>query len=156
MMNNSPTQPEPKRIIDLLARQRDLYQKLRELSERQRTMISGDRPDLLLNILRERQGLVTSLAQLNEEMGPYRRNWDTSYNALPDNYRQQASGLLQEINGLLRVILQTDREDTALLSARKQAVAGDIAEISGGQVANAAYAKQATGAGGAKSADVTG
>ena len=155
-MSSSPSQPEPKRLIDMLARQRDLYKKLRELSEKQRTMISGDRPDLLLNILRERQGLVTSLAQLNDEMGPYRRNWDAAYNALPEQYRDQASDLLQEINGLLRVILQTDREDSALLSARKQAVATSIADVSGGQLANAAYAKQATGPATPNAADTAG
>jgi hypothetical protein len=155
-MSQSGNQPDPKRLIDLLTKQRDLYHKLRDLSEKQRTMISGDRPDLLLNVLRERQELVTSLARLNEEMGPYRRNWDAAYSALPSEHRDEASGLLQEINGLLRVILQTDREDTALLSARKQSVANDIAEVSGGQAANTAYAKQAGGGQPTKAADITG
>lgn len=155
-MSNGPNQPDPNQLIGLLSKQRDLYQTLQTLSEKQRSMISGDRPERLLGILRERQELVTSLARLNEEMGPYRRNWDAAYAALPPASRERASALLHEINGLLRVILQTDREDTALLSARKQSVANSISELSGGQAANAAYARQGSRGNQAKAADMTG
>lgn len=150
-----PAQLDPTRLIELLGKQRDLYRALRVLSEKQRSMIAGDRPELLLEILRDRQDLVTALARLNEELGPFRRNWDGVYAALPDPQREQASEILHEVNSLLHVILQTDQEDGALLSARKQAVQEEIADASGGQVANAAYARQAR-AGGTRAADMTG
>ncbi len=141
-------------LIELLTKQRDLYRGLRDLSEKQRAMISGDRPELLLGILRDRQDLVTSLARLNEELGPYRRNWDATYSALPEAQRAQASEMLHEINDLLRKILRTDQEDGALLSARKQAVGAAIADTASGQAANSAYAKGGTS--GPSSADMTG
>lgn len=155
-MKSRSTPPDAHGLIALLTRQRDLYRSLRELSEKQRSLIAGDRPELLLSILRDRQNLVTSLARLNEEMGPLRRNWDTVYAALPEERRGEASSLLQEINGLLRVILRTDQEDSALLSARKQAVAGSLAGVAGGQAANAAYARQAGPGGGPGTADTRG
>ena len=142
-MQSHVTELDPTRLIDLLARQRDLYRNLRELSERQRNLITGDRPELLLSILRDRQDLVTALARLNNELGPFRRNWDSVYAALPEARRAAASELLREINGLLRVILQTDQEDGALLAARKQAAGAALHDLAGGQVANAAYARQA-------------
>lgn len=150
------SQLDPSRLIDLLAQQRDLYVRLRELSDKQRTMISGDRPELLLGILRDRQDLVSSLARLNDQLAPFRRNWDAMYAALPADHRNQASGLLQEINGLLRVILRTDQEDSALLSVRKQAIGKELAGVSGGQTANAAYAKQRSSRAASSAADVTG
>lgn len=150
-----PAQLDPTRLIDLLGKQRDLYRALRALSEKQRSMISGDRPELLLEILRDRQDLVTSLARLNEELGPFRRNWDGVYAALPDPQREQASEILHEVNGLLHVILQTDQEDGALLSARKQAMQEEMADTAGGQAANAAYARQAK-ANDIRAADMTG
>ncbi len=155
-MTNQERSPDPSELLVLLAKQRDLYRSLRELSEKQRSMISSNRPEQLINILRDRQGLVTSLARLNEEMGPFRREWDTSYSSLPEGHRQQASELLQEINGLLRVILQTDQEDSAMLSARKQVVAKEMATLSGGQIANTAYARQAGSIAKSGTADVTG
>lgn len=152
---NQVTRLDPSVMIDLLTKQRDLYRSLRDLSAKQRTMISGGRPELLLNILRDRQDLVTTLARLNEELGPFRRNWDSLYAGLPDAQREQASRILHEINDLLRVILRTDQEDGALLSARKQTIASELADVSGGRTANAAYARHA-GSPGASSSDMTG
>jgi flagellar biosynthesis/type III secretory pathway chaperone len=155
-MSTGTSALDPNELIDLLHKQRDLYQKLRELSDKQRGMIAGQRPELLLRILGERQDLVAALARLNEQLAPFRRHWDDTYAALPEERRQQASTYLHEINGLLRVILRTDQEDGALLAARKQAVAADIAVLSGGHRANAAYARNAGAAGGPAAADITG
>ncbi|MEW6252069.1 MAG: flagellar export chaperone FlgN [Planctomycetota bacterium] len=155
-MTTPATQLDPTRLIGLLEQQRDLYQKLRELSEKQRALIARDRPELLLTILRERQDLVAALARLNEELGPFRRQWDAVYATLPEAERARASSLLQEINGLLRVILRTDQEDGALLSVRKQAVAAEIAGLSGGRTANVAYARNSGVARGPAAADLTG
>ncbi len=154
-MGVAPNAPDASRIVALLTRQRDLYRELRALSEKQRNTITGDRPEMLLSILRDRQELVNELARLNHEMGPLRRNWEAAYAALPAGEREQAAALLQEINGLLRVILRTDQEDGALLAARKQAVAAEIAGLAGGQQVNAAYARQA-GTPAAPAADVSG
>jgi hypothetical protein len=147
---------DPKELLALLGQQRDLYRKLRELSDKQRAVISGDRPEQLLTILRDRQDLVASLARLNDQLAPYRRHWDAMYAELPEPERAAASGLLQEINGLLRVILRTDQEDGALLAARKQTVANDLAGLTGGRTANSAYARQFGPAAGLHGADVTG
>jgi hypothetical protein len=155
-MDTPKTQPTPERLLTLLKKQRDLYLRLRELSERQRSLISGDRPELLLNILRDRHALVTALAAVNEELSPYRRDWQRVYEALPEVTRHSASELLEEINGMLQVILTADHEDQALLSARKQAVARSLSDVSGGRAANAAYARQAGKAAGSGTADVTG
>lgn len=154
-MTPTPGTLDPAELIRLLEQQRDLYRKLRELSDRQRALISGDRPEMLLTILRDRQDLVAALARLNDQLAPYRRNWDEMYAGLPESRRVTASGLLQDINGLLRVILRTDQEDTALLSARKQGVANELTGLAGGRTANAAYARQTSSAGANASADVS-
>lgn len=153
-MNDPRERRDTDCLIDLLTRQRDYYLRLRELSEQQRTLISSDRPEQLLNILRERQTLVGALARLNEHLAPFRRNWEGTYNGLPDDQRARANGLLQEINGLLRIILRTDQEDSALLSARKQTVGQAIGAVSNGQTANAAYTQRAAAR--SPAADVTG
>lgn len=141
------------RLIDLLSRQRELYLGLRGLSDRQGTMITGDQPELLLNILRDRQQYVTALADNNRQMAPYRQNWSEVYAGLPEPLRERASALLEEINGMLSIILETDRRDSALLSARKQTVSRSLQGLADGRSANEAYAKQA---GPSRAADVTG
>jgi flagellar biosynthesis/type III secretory pathway chaperone len=147
---------DPEQLLRLLTEQRDLYVRLRELSEQQRTLISSDRPEQLLNILRERQSLVGALARLNEQLAPFRRDWEGLYARLPNDCRERANTLLGEVNALLRVILQADKEDSAMLSARKQDVAERIRGVSDAQSANSAYARQAGPAAARPAADLTG
>lgn len=146
---------DSERLLDLLSRQRDLYRKLKSLSERQRGMIAGDRADLLLGILQERQAHVNELTALNQQLSPFRRNWDQTLASLADDARQNVSQLLAAINTLLSGILATDKEDGALLSARKQMVASELSGLSGGRIANQCYARS-TPATGTSSADLTG
>ena len=146
----------PEGLIELLKEQRDLYRRLQELSLRQRRLIAGDRPELLLNVLRDRQTLVLAAAKINEQLSPYRRDWERICAALPEEVHRSAAGLLVEIDGLLQVILQADQEDQALLSARKQAAARSLSDVSGGRAANAAYAPQASRTDEGGAADMTG
>jgi len=155
-MSTASNECGPERLLKLLGEQRELYGRLRELSAKQRELLSSDRPEQLLGILRERQALVAALSRLNEALAPFRRDWENTYRNLPDDVRRQAGSLLQEINELLRHILRSDQEDGALLSARKQAAAQQIAEYGGGQSANAAYARQAAGEPPTAAADLNG
>lgn len=142
------------RLLKLLAEQRDLYLQLSDLAQRQRNLISGDRPEMLLNILRDRQHLVMALAKLNEELSPYRRDWEAVYTRLTTADAERASHLISEINGTLQTILRTDQEDGALLSAKKSAVGRQLDELSGTRAVNAAYSRR-NGAVGGGGADLT-
>jgi FlgN protein len=129
----------PQQLVELLMAQRELYRRLTDLSARQRGLITGDHPEQLLNILSDRQKIILALSRLNEQLSPYRRNWEAHHAALPEATRQQVSALLDEINGTLQAIIAADREDGALLSARKQAVARTLDDVRGGRTANRAY-----------------
>lgn len=143
-MSPTPPQIDTDRLIRLLGEQCELYRQLRALSQRQRGLIDGDRPELLLNILQDRQRLVTELAKVNEALSVYRKNWDEIYARLPQPVRDRAAEMLDEINALLAQILKSDEEDSRMLSARRQHVAQSLAALTGGRAANAAYARQAT------------
>lgn len=138
-MDKPLTRVNPDRLLRLLLEQRDHYRRLRALSDGQRGAVSSDRPEALLSILRERQELVTALTQLHEQLAPYRNEWDSVYEQLPEQVRGQASELLSETNGLLQFILRADQEDSHVLQARKQAVAQSLSELSGARVVSAAY-----------------
>lgn len=155
MSDNAQHSLDPERLIALLREQCDLYERLRDLSDRQAGQISGDRPDMLLGILQERQGLVQALTRLNEQLGPYRRDWEAVFGDLAPPHKQQATEFVTRINALLGGIIRTDDRDRATLAARKQAVAKELSGLSGGRVANAGYAHVRSGSG-EGSADLTG
>lgn len=139
-MMNSGEALDPQKLLGLLDQQRGAYEQLLGLAEQQRALISGQNPEQLLTVLRERQTIVGQLAQLNMQLAPYRRNLEGSYNDFPDDVREQANQKLTEINQMLQKILKADREDGALLSARKAAVSEQLSNVRGGQAANTAYA----------------
>ena len=95
------------------------------------------------------------LVLLNQQLSPFRRDWDQTLASLADDARQVVSKLLAVINTLLSGILATDKEDGALLSARKQMVASELSGLSGGRIANQCYARSMP-ATGTSSADLTG
>jgi len=138
-MEKQNTWVNPERLMKLLTEQRDLYRSLRDLSARQRTLISGDRPELLLDVLSRRQQIVSRLAEINAQLTPFRSDWTGVYAQLPDDTRSAASAMLDEINGMLQVILRDDQEDSALLSARKQSVGAAIRATTGARAASVAY-----------------
>src|SRR5262249_16506136 len=66
---------DPRELIRLLERQRDVFQHLRSLADRQRALVEQDDPQPLLVLLSERQRLVEDLNRCNSLLAPYRRNW---------------------------------------------------------------------------------
>lgn len=144
-MLDSAAAVDAEKLIQLLEEQRDLYMRLRDLSQRQRALITGDRPEALLDILRDRQTSVVALARINASLSPYRRDWEATYMRLDESLRDRVGDLLGEINGALQSILKSDQEDGALLAARKQTVGAAIENIADTRRVNAAYAKNASG-----------
>ena len=143
-------------LIHLLAQERDRYQRLQELAERQRALISGDRPERLLDLLHERQSLVAELTELNARLGPFRRDWGETCKSLSDDLRAQAAAMVEEITAAVTVIQKVDHEDSALLSARKQSIGNQASKVSGAKVANTAYGRQTQKVTGKPAADLTG
>lgn len=150
------TTTNTEQLLALLEQQRGLYSRLQDLSMRQRGLISGERPELLLELLRERQTLVLSLAQLNQALSPFRQDWDERFGSLPDGVRQRAAGLLESINVMLEKILASDQEDGALLAARKRVVAQNLNQLVGTTAAHSAYSRKVGSTSAAQSADMTG
>jgi hypothetical protein len=127
-------------LVKLLEEQRTYYRRLRILADRQRTLVMMDDAGPLLDLLAERQRAVDALAALMARMAPYRSRWTQLYRDLDDASRRQVTDLLEEVNGSIGSILQSDSQDTATLQARQQGRAEQLSTICAGQRAGAAYA----------------
>ena len=86
---NKPVNNNPKRG-DVLARpdwpaflrrvlsdQRDLCRSLEAMCERQSVLVRGGDTDGLMRVLSQRQALVDRLAELGDEVAPFRAQWET-------------------------------------------------------------------------------
>lgn len=57
-------------LLELLEKQRGLFARLRELSERQTALVNDAAADALLTLLAERQSLIDELMAANEALEP--------------------------------------------------------------------------------------
>lgn len=131
-------------LVTLLEHQRTLHRQLRILSDRQRSLVAEDDAETLLRLLSERQRLVDGLVNLNARLAPYRSQWTHFYGSLDEDCRHRVASLLEEVNGSLAAILQSDGKDTATLTARQHSITGQLAAFDAGSRASAAYGKTST------------
>jgi hypothetical protein len=144
MSEESQRQLDAGLLVTLLEHQRTLHRQLRILSDRQRSLVAEDDAETLLRLLSERQRLVDGLVNLNARLAPYRAQWTNFYGSLDEQRRRQVALLLEEVNGSLAAILQSDGRDSATLTAKQQSMAGRLAAFDAGSRASAAYGKAST------------
>ncbi|NQU75718.1 MAG: hypothetical protein HQ546_05325, partial [Planctomycetes bacterium] len=115
-------------LIELLTRQREVYQRLRELAKRQRRPIEDDQPEDLLRILGDRQRLIAEMNEINSALEPFRSRWDQLRVSISENQRMQVSDLVADVQQLLAEILDQDQGDCDALKERMVSTSGDAAD----------------------------
>ncbi len=126
-------------LIALLEAQCALYGRLRELTVQQREAARTEDPSALLGLLGRRQEVLAELNALDERVRPIRQEWETVRRRLPDGARARAAAIFQETRAVLESILQSDREVSEELEARKTQTAAAISQIGQARRAHAAY-----------------
>ncbi len=134
----------PGALLDALRRQRTLYVTLRELSAEQRSHIAENNGESLLTLLGRRQQVVDELAQLDEILVGYRRDWSARYGGLSVEDRGRVDALLAEIDAALTAIMEMDREDAEALARRTEGIGTTLREAPKRRAVHAAYAAPTT------------
>ncbi|GMU23630.1 MAG: hypothetical protein AMXMBFR13_37080 [Phycisphaerae bacterium] len=131
---------DARELIGLLTRQRDLYVRLGELSRSQRTLITADEPERLLDVLAQRQECIGAIETLARRLRAYQQNWRTVRLGLSEEDGCCVDRLVGQVNTLLAGILQQDAADAELLAVRKESVSQAISSVRTVRHAGAAYA----------------
>ncbi len=128
------------RLIGLLRHQQVLYRRLRQLAERQKTLVLESDAAALIELLSERQRLVDGLLGLNGQLAPFRARWSDVFGSLTEPSRRAVAEMLEEANQSLGAIIEGDQRDSATLTARKQGMAEELTGFGAGGRVTAAYA----------------
>lgn len=155
MMNADHQELSGDRLVELLGLQQGHYRQLRLLADRQRSLVTQDDPGPLLSLLADRQRLVDGLVSLNAQLAPFRENWTDVYGRLDEPFRKQVAVLLEEVNTSLGAILQSDRKDTATLTAKRESMSNRMAGVNASSRASAAYSIATQGRPGRGRLDMT-
>jgi len=126
-------------LIRLLTQQRLLYRQLKELAQKQRPLLDGANPEMLLRLLAGRQRLVDRLAEIARQLKPLREQWQQIAAGLPAEQRAEAQGLVGEVQAILGEILARDEEDTRVLQQQQAKVAAELQGATAGRRMHQAY-----------------
>jgi len=129
------------RLERLLDEQRELYESLERLSQRQAELIERDEMEALLGVLQERQGVIDRLSQANEQFEPFRSRWSELMASAPAARRDEFQRCIAELSELAGRIAQRDEDDRRALESRRQSVAGELRSVAKGRGAVAAYGR---------------
>jgi len=90
-------------LIHLLTQQRLLYRQLRELAQKQSSLVDGNNPEMLLRVLAGRQRIIDHLGGIDRDLKPIRAQWQQIAKTLPPSQRQEAQQLVEEVQEILVV-----------------------------------------------------
>ena len=126
-------------FLDLLRRQRDLYDQLDAMSTGQLDLIEQGTTEALLSLLAERQGVVDQLGQITAALSPVRERWDQWSADLSEPDRDEVRGLLEHVDDRIRVIVERDDEAQRRLTSAKQSVGRELRQMTASSTAIGAY-----------------
>jgi hypothetical protein len=139
------TTPAADAFLESLKEQADCYGLLARLAELQHDHIQNSRTDHLLVVLQKRQELLDRIAQLEQIVGPARRDWSHQAEALDGDARSTAEQLFGDIRRCLEAITTADKNDVLVLQQRKLGIAQELKKTTAAQQVNRSYAASAYG-----------
>ncbi|MBC7773197.1 MAG: flagellar export chaperone FlgN [Pyrinomonadaceae bacterium] len=126
-------------LVKALTRQCELCRSLDTLSAKQSEQIRSGDSDGLLRVLAERQGFVDQVAELNDQIAPYRQQWETCLAAAGKDDRVRLEMLVNQLTDLVERIARQDDVDRAALEIQRSALSTELGGVIRGRGAVAAY-----------------
>lgn len=132
-------------LTRLLDEQCGLCERLEALSDRQSRAVATGDTDALLRILGERESVVDGVTRVNAALEPFRSSRDRVLGRLQAGQRDAVVQRVGRIAALVESVRARDDADRAVLEKQRAAVGVELAALSRGQGASAAYAGAGAG-----------
>ena len=133
-------------VIAALEAEVECYQRLAKLAEVQHEHVQENRTELLLDVLGQRQEVLSRIVELERVAAPARKQWNAFLDELDAAQRERIEWLVAETRRLLEKITAADRNDTLVLQQRKLNLGKQIGQAAAGRQVNRSYATAAYGA----------
>lgn len=127
------------RLQRLLADQLDIAKELEGIDARKAAALEGGDMEAYLALLDERQPAITRLTDLNEELKPFADRFALLATSLKEEQREAVYAQAGRLDAALLAITQRDAAESAVLAARRDQVARDLAHVRTGRSALGAY-----------------
>lgn len=125
--------------MELLDRQRFLFEQLDKLTSGQGQLVPPDDTGPLLAVLGDRQRLIGQITEVSADLAPYRQSWRQICDGLDDPARNRINELVEQVESLLSVILEQAEQDQRHLEEAKAQLADQLGKVSVAGAALQAY-----------------
>lgn len=156
MLTESNAEYNSAEVIQLLSKQRELYNKLKTLAYMQRELVEKSNPELLLKVLGSRQKIINQLVAVDSKLKPIRERWKAIAENFDEKERLEVNRLVDDVKVILEDIMSRDRQDAETLTAKKDLMATELKKVRTCKQMNNAYKTTVGGTGGSKYCDIGG
>lgn len=132
-------------LVRVLEAQSALFGQLDALSQRQALIIAEDDPERLLEILAERQRVIDRIEGARRELEPVRVQWEAQLARMDPAWRKDVGARVDALARLAEGVAKRDDEDRKTLMQRREDVARELAAVTAGGRAAAAYGPRGDG-----------
>lgn len=119
----------------------ELFEQLGAASRRQRELVESGDAVAVLDLLRERQGLISRIASLSEDVEPFRAKWAAVGAQLDPDRRGLIQARLDSLTDAAARIARQDEQDRKTLEAKRDELARELAGVDSAKAAVSAYAE---------------
>jgi len=123
-----------------LEEQVECYRRLEKLSQRQHEQVQQGSTEGLIEVLEQRQAVVSRIIELENELAPAKRQWKQD-----GSEHGRLRELLAESRMLLQKITEADRDDAIVLQQRKLNLSRQIKAATAAKQVNRTYSTAAYG-----------
>ena len=134
-----PPEAAARRLTKLLTAQRDLYEEVRALSQRQSEEISQGSAGDLMSLLGQKQKLISEVELLGQEAAPLHAICEDAADQLDPDIRAGLEEAVGNLRTLLAEIVSLEDECQNALSGAKDGAAEKIEKLQKGKMLHKAY-----------------
>ncbi|MEQ9616928.1 MAG: flagellar protein FlgN [Phycisphaerales bacterium] len=129
------------RLERLIERQIELYETLLQLTSEQAGLIEREEGEALLALLQSRQAYVDEVAQHNEAIEPFVRDWESLSALLGENDRVTLSARLEALLDLIDRMVNRDEAGREAIAARRDRITSELGSLTTNKNAVTTYAR---------------
>jgi len=100
--------PDGERLKSLLLKEKQLYGRLAEMTERQRVCIDKDDRPGLLGVVGEKQHVIDKLETIEKELKDTKADWSMVRNTIEPRLLAEIDPLISDIENAIKALLKAD------------------------------------------------
>ena len=117
------------KLITVLRTRREYCRAMLELARLQQTFIDQDRTQDLLQLITQKQRIISGLSDMADEFGGLASHWKKVRDTLAPADRKECDAILAQSEQLLAQTLQHESQGTEALSARQERTRQELQQL---------------------------